>query len=68
MGRDLSPRGAFVVLVGPDGVGKTTVARALTAAYAVVGYLATVRPTYSRRSPSTRGLRYYRAWLYRLQP
>jgi thymidylate kinase len=27
------PRGAFVVLVGPDGVGKTTVAKAMSAAY-----------------------------------
>jgi ABC-type uncharacterized transport system fused permease/ATPase subunit len=51
VGRDIFPRGAFVVLVGPDGVGKTTVARALTVAYPVVGYLATVRPTCSGPLP-----------------
>jgi hypothetical protein len=68
MAGDNGPRGAFLVLMGPDGVGEATVARALTVTSPVFGYLPPFAQLPRARSPSTRGLGYYRAWLYRLQP
>ena len=50
-GARLKRRGALVILVGPDGVGKTTVARALGAAYdGPSGYFHFVPPIGGRLS------------------